>query len=327
LLNTRSRLASFDALCVVRDVAQTVPVQIFTPANSWGFNYMRVFSDLPHALRVKFTNPEANYQQDEVIVYWDGYSADGAGGTTIATRFETLDLSMVVDPSAAWKLGRYHLSVAYNRPNTYTGNADIENIVCERGDLVYWAHDITHWGADWGRITAVSTDGKTVTLDGPVTLDAGVTYNFRVRRSDGTQTTGSVTNAAGATQAITLSAALLASDVGNLFVLGDITQDVAPLIVKWIDPSADLSAQLTLVDAAPAVLTADSGTPAPFVSSITGQSWCAAPDPPQLNLIVTGAPNDSGAFNQGGGLSIPPQPGILRGGGGGGYLRNRIAQR
>lgn len=301
---------------VVRDMAQTVPVQIFTPANSWGFDYTRVFSDLPHALRVKFTNPEANYQQDETIVYWDGYSADGAGGTTIATRFEQLDLSMVPDPYAAWKLGRYHLAVAYNRPNTYTLNVDIESIVCERGDLVYCAHDITHWGADWGRITAVSSDGKTVTLDGPVTLAAGVTYNFRVRRSDGTQTTGNVTNTAGDTQTITLSTAMRASDVGNLFVLGDVLQGVAPLIVKLIDPGDNLSAQLTLVDAAPAVLTADSGTPPPFVSAITGQSWCAAPDPPQLSLIVSGAPNDSGSFNQGGGLSLPPQGGILRGGGG-----------
>lgn len=312
---------------VVRDVAQTVPVQIFTPANSWGFSYQRAFSDLPHALRVRFTNPAANYQQDEVIVYWDGYSADGAGGTTIATRFETLDLAMVVDPNAAWKLGRYHISVAYNRPNTYTGNADIENIVCERGDLVYWAHDITHWGADWGRITAVSTDGLTVTLDGPVTLNAGITYNFRVRRSDGTQTTDSVTQPAGTTQTLTLGTALLASDVGNLFILGDVNSDVAQLIVKDIQPGNDLSAQLTLVDAAPAVLNADSGTPPTFVSSITGQAWCAAPDPPQLNLIVTGAPNDSGAFNQGGGISIPPQGGILRGGGGGGYFHGRTTQQ
>jgi len=312
---------------VVRDVSQAVPVQIFTPANSWGFSYTRVFSDLPHALRVRFTNPEASYQQDEVIAYADGYSADGSGGTTLATRFETLDLAMVVDPDAAWKLGRYHLAVAYNRPNTYMLNADIESIICERGDLVHVAHDITHWAADWGRITAVSGDGMTVTLDGPVTLDAGVTYNFRVRRSDGTQTTGSVTNAAGTTQAITLSAALLASDVGNLFVLGDVTRDVAQLIVRLVDPGDNLSAQLTLVDAAPAVLNADSGTPPPFVSSITGQSWCAAPDPPQLNLIVTGAPNDSGAFNQGGGISIPPQPGILRGGGSGGYMRGRPTQQ
>jgi hypothetical protein len=85
-----------------------------------------------------------------------------------------------------------------------------------------------------------------------------------------------------------------------------------------VRPSDNLSAELTLVDAVPSVLSADSGTPPAFVSSITGQAWCAAPDPPQLNLIVTGAPNDSGAFNQGGGISIPPQPGILRGAGGGG---------
>ena len=311
----------------VRDVAQTVPVQIFTPANSSGFSYQRVFSDLPHALRVKFTNPAANYQQDETLVYADGYSADGSGGTTIATRFEELDLRMVTDPNAAWKLGRYHLAVAYNRPNTYTLNTDIENIVCERGDLIYAGHDITQWGADWGRITAVSTDGLTVTLDGPVTLATGVTYNFHVRRSDGTQTTGSVTQGAGTTQTLTLGTALLASDVGNLFVIGDMAHDVAKLVVNRIIPGNDLSAQIICVDYSDAVLNADSGTPPTFVSSITGQAWCAAPDPPQLNLIVTGAPNDSGAFNQGGGISIPPQGGILRGGGGGGYFHGRTTQQ
>jgi hypothetical protein len=309
---------------VVRDVAQTVPVQIFTPANSWGFSYMRVFSDLPHALRVKFTNPEASYQQDEIVVYWDGYSSDGAGGTTVATRFEELDLAMVVDPGAAWKLGRYHLAVAYNRPNTYTLNADIESVICERGDLVYAAHDITHWGADWGRITAVSANGLTVTLDGPVTLESGVSYNFRVRHADGSQVTGSVTNAAGTTQVITLSTAIATSDVGNLFVLGDVNQGVAALIVKQIDPGTDLSAQLTLVDAAPAVLDADSGTPPSFTSAITGQSWCAAPDPPQLDLIVTGTPDDAGTFQHRTGVSIPPQPGILRGGNGL-YMRRALA--
>ena len=311
----------------VRDVAQTVPVQIFTPANSSGFSYQRVFSDLPHALRVKFTNPEANYQQDEVVAYADGYSKDGGGGTTLATRFEELDLRMVTDPAAAWRLGRYHLGVAYNRPNTYTFNADIENIVCERGDLIHVAHDITSWGADWGRITDVDVTNKTVTLDGEVTLEAGKTYNFRVRRSDGTQVVDSVTSAAGTYKTLALGAALTTADVGNLFVLGDVAHDVAKLVVKQIIPGNDLSAQIVAVDYSDAVLNADSGTPPPFVSSITGQAWCAAPDPPQLNLIVTGAPNDSGAFNQGGGISIPPQGGILRGGGGGGYFHGRTTQQ
>ncbi len=296
----------------VRDLAQSVPVQMFTPSNSWGFSYARVFSDLPHALRVKFTNPEANYQQDVTIAYADGYSEANA------TRFEELDLRMVTDPDAAWRLGRYHLSVAYNRPNTYTLNADIENLVCERGDLVRVAHDITEWGQAWGRIKAVSGDGKTITLDGPVDLDSGTSYQFQARKSDGTQATQNVTTAAGNDLTTLALAATTGAAVGDLWVLGAVSRGTADLIVRAVRPSDNLSAELTLVDAAPAVLAADSGTPPPFVSSITGQAWCDAPDPPQLNLIVTGAPNDSGAFNQGGGVSLPPQGGILRGGGGGG---------
>jgi len=45
----------------VRDLAQTVPVQMFTPRNSWNFNYSRQFANIPQALRVTFNNAEANY--------------------------------------------------------------------------------------------------------------------------------------------------------------------------------------------------------------------------------------------------------------------------
>ena len=51
---------------VVRDVPQTVPVQQFTPRNSTGFSATKVFTDIPHALKVRFINPDANWQQDEV---------------------------------------------------------------------------------------------------------------------------------------------------------------------------------------------------------------------------------------------------------------------
>jgi hypothetical protein len=104
--------------------------------------------------------------------------------------------------------------------------------------------------------------------------------------------------------------------------LGEVNHGTADLIVKSVKPGDHLTANIILVDAAPDVLTADSGTPPTFVSSITGQAWCAAPDPPQLNLIVTGAPNDSGSFNQGGGISLPPQGGILRIGDGYGRMSN-----
>lgn len=289
----------------IRDVQQTVPVQMFTPANSWGFSYSRSFIDPPHALRVKFTNPEANDQQDIVLVYWDGYSAANA------TRFEELDLSMVIDPGAAWRLGRYHLAVIWNRMTQYVFQADIEHMVCERGDLVHVAHDITGWGVAWGRVKSVDGSGN-VTLDGPVTLEAGKTYSLRFRGSDGTQTDCAVTSPAGTLQTLAVTSPP-ASGAGDLFVLGEVSRGVAQLIVRLIEPSDDLTATLTCVDAASAVWTADSGTPPTFVSAITGKAWCAAPAAPVVNIRAgDSAPDDAGVIKAQTGVSTSPQGGIYR---------------
>lgn len=299
----------------VRDVAQTVPVQMFTPANSRGFSYTRAFNDLPHALRVKFTNPEAADQQDYTTVYWDGYSLDGAGGTQIATRFEELDLAMVIDPEAAWRLGRYHLSVMWLRPNQYTLQADVEHIVCERGDLIHAGHDITGWGVAYGRVKSVS--GTTVVLDGPVTLEAGKTYQLRVRPGDNTQDTATITTAAGTTDTLTVDAAL--GSPGDLYLLGEVGHGVAELIVRKIEPGPDLSATLTCVDAAPGVWTCDSGTPPTFVSEITGKFWCDAPPLPEIIIRAgSSAPDNAGVILAETGVS---GGGSAGGGSGGGVIR------
>ena len=298
----------------VRDIPQTVPVQMFTPANSWGFSYSRAFADLPHGLRCKFVNPQAGYKQDYVNVYAPGYSAANA------TRFEELDLGPVVDPDAAWRLGMYHLAVIWNRPTQYVFNADIEHMVCERGDLVSVAHDITGWGEAWGRIVAIGA--QSVTLDGPVTLAAGKTYRLRARTASDTQVTATVTSAAGETATLALDADLAAS-VGDLWVLGAVNTEIAALIVRQIEPDSDFNAKLTCVDAAPVVWTADAGTPPPFVSNITGDIFCAPPDPPSVDIVASdqrlSPPDDGGITRPGTNLGVGGGVGggILRPGGGG----------
>lgn len=290
----------------VRDVLQTVPVQMFSPANSSGFHFTRVFVAPPHALRVKFTNPEANYQTDVRTVYADGYDA----GT--ATRFEELDLAMVVDAGAAWKLGRYHLSVAWNRPNTYVWDADVEHLVCERGDLVHVAHDVIGYGTAWGRIAAL--DNASVTLDGPVTLEAGKSYVLQARNSSAGRVSGAVSAAAGApTRVLALTAPLAGAEVGDWFVLGESNRVVSEVVVKMVEPSDDLSARITAVDAAPIVHTADAGDPPTFVSDITGQAWCAPPDPPVVHIRASDSvPDDAGVVNVQTGVSGQPKGGIYR---------------
>ena len=62
---------------VIIDQAQSVPVQHFTPRNSWGFKGTRTCIDLPQALRVKYIEPNNDWKQVEVVAYADGFSAVG----------------------------------------------------------------------------------------------------------------------------------------------------------------------------------------------------------------------------------------------------------
>lgn len=307
----------------VRDLAQTVPVQMFTPKNSSGFSYARAFANLPHALKVTFTNPEAQWQKDVTTVYWNGFNAGNA------TRFEELDLSMVTDPAAAWRLGRYYLAVMYNRPTTYTFTADIEHLVCERGDLITVGHDIVGWGVAYGRVKSVS--GSRITLDEAVQLDPAKSYVIRVRCSDGTQPSSGassyyswdstwitfdndtdVDSLNEPTRTFT-TGGIAGAQAGDLYVIGEIQNEVSKLIVKTVEPGQDLSATITAVDYSDTVINADAGTPPAFVSGINGKLWCSAPDAPQLNIRVsTSAANDAGLTHNEAGISSGGGSGIYR---------------
>lgn len=100
---------------------------------------------------------------------------------------------------------------------------------------------------------------------------------------------------------------------GDLYVIGEVSRVVAPLIVRKIEPGDDLTATITAVDAAPDVWTADAGTPPPFVSAISGQAWCAAPLPPVVSIWAgDSAPDDAGIIHARTGVGGNPQGGIYR---------------
>lgn len=254
----------------VRDLSQTTPIQHFSPRNSWGFRGTKVFVTNPHALKVRFINPDQDWQQDEVVVYDDGYSA------ATATIFETIELTGVTSASQAWKLGRYHLAVARLRPETYEISTDIENLVCTAGDLVKLVHDIPQFGLGAARIKSLTTDGggnaTGMTMDDVVPMEAGKSYAVRIRKQTGATLLSQITTVAGEQSTVTFTVAIPAASVpavGDLVLFGILNSESVDCLVKAIDPGPDFTAKLTLVDAAPAVLTADSGTIPPFDSQIT----------------------------------------------------------
>lgn len=268
----RAAFTAVDGLySVVRDIPQTVPVQHITPRNSWGYSGSKGFMDRPHALRVGFVNAEMGYQDDEVIVYDDGYSAANA------TLFERMDMPGVTRQGQAWREGRYHLAVGKLRPEEHSVYMDFEQLRATQGDYVFLAHDVLSIGIASARVSQVLISGPNTTgfvIDQEVPVLAGVNYVLRIRRSNGASVLHvlAVASSSSNTTTLMLAAPVLTSGngaAGDLCVFGNASREVAPMIIKKIEPGPDLTAKITMVDAQPGVWTADSGPIPAFNTNIS----------------------------------------------------------
>jgi hypothetical protein len=258
---------------VVRDVEQTVPVQHITPRNSFGYSGKKSFIDLPHALRVRFVNAALGWQEDEVVVYADGFAE------ATATRFETLDLPGCTSATQAWREGRYYMAVGKLRPEEHVVSMDIEALRCTLGDYVLFSHDVISVGIASSRIKSLTRNSNNavtaIVLDDEAYFDPGVvrTYVLRVRSASGsTSLISLVSTGVGSTEVVyplTPIAANVAPSVGDLVMFGESARETAPMMVRRIEPGPNLTARVSLVDAQPGVWTADVAPIPEFNSYIT----------------------------------------------------------
>lgn len=251
---------------VVRDVAQSVPVQHLSPRNSWGFKGSKKFGAEVHAFKAAYRNPDKNWDQDHVIVYADGYNADGSNGMTAASKFESMDMFGCTSAAQAWRDCRYHMAVSKLRPETFEHYCDVEHIVCTKGDLVRVSHDVPRWGLGYGRVKTVTLNGSneavSVDIDDVAPMEAGKSYAIRFRLDDGSSVYSTVQTVVGEQKTLTFTTPLAAADVpaaGDTYMFGQAGLESVELIVQNIEPGRDFTAKLRLVDAAPAVHQADQG--------------------------------------------------------------------
>jgi Putative phage tail protein len=292
---------------VLIDKDDQTPVQHFSPSNSRGFGGSRVFIDLPHGLRVKFQNPALNWQEDEIIVLRDGYSYNGLDARGVASvdpeasKFETLTVPFVTEPEAAWRIGRYHLAQAIYRSNSYVFTANIEHLVCNRGDLVYMAHDVTDWGSGFGLISYVDRNGagqviKIYTAE-PLLVEAGETYSIRVRNSSGVSSISAISGLVVDDEAteFTLVTPMPSSvDTGDMYLIGKTTSAIRELLVTKITPSRDFDAELMTVEYSASVASYDEDPPASFISAISGTIILEPPPPPEIYATFSDYTNTPG---------------------------------
>lgn len=254
---------------VVMDASQTVPVQHISPRNSWGYSGSKRFIDLPHALHVKFLNADRGSVEDVHTVYADGYDE------ATATRFEAVEYYGCSRAEQAWRIGRYLLAVGELRPEDHVVSQDIESLRYTLGDLVRFSHPVILVGTGEGRLSGVTVDAGYVTelaLDSPVEMAADTSYAIRCRRANGESVVLNVATVFGEQSTLTVTNPIpeaLGPTAGNLFQFGEAGLDSMPCIVKKIERGPQMTAKVTLVDAAPGVWTADQGPIPAFTSWIT----------------------------------------------------------
>ena len=233
------------------------PVQMFTPRNSWNLRSTRTYVDEPHALRVKWIDPFANYQPAEITVYNTGHSA------LTAVKFEEIATFGMTRPEQVTRYGRYMLAQGRLRQERFTIETDIENIVCIRGDMVMVAHDVIDVGGEASRIKEIQGT-NTLIVDTGISIfelfEQSESMGIRVRLDTGVISAAiPVTAIDHSTGAITVSSSLVAlgAKAGDLFVYGLVTQTTGSYIVDKIVPGSDLSATIYLEEYAPGVYDAE----------------------------------------------------------------------
>ena len=265
----RARFALTDLqYSVIREQPNAPVRQLYSPRNSWAFKGTVSFPRPVHALRVVVRSERLNWEEDEVIVYADGYN------NTNATEFETLRLPGVVitasdnDEGNAYRLGRYHLAVTTLRRETFEWMSDFEHLQVQRGDPVQIVHDVPGVGVGSARIKFVKEITGTGLLES-VTLDerfdvAQASFRMTVRGADGTRyvfTAQSPSDTSSRTwlqQGASIGYADLS--VGDLVVIEELAQESLEAIITGVYPSSDESARLTAVPRSTAVATADNGS-------------------------------------------------------------------
>lgn len=241
---------------VVQDVPRSAITQHFSPRNSSGFGGAKAFKRSPHALRVAFVNPDKGYQKDERIVYDDGYNEDGSDSLTAATEFMDMSLWGVADADQAWRDARYHIASHRLRPEVFTIQADVEHIVCNRGDLVRVSHDVIGVGYGGARIKSVTNVGGefvSATMDEEFYFDSTRSYAARLRSSDGSELLVNVANQGDTSEQLVAESATsygvsAAPAVGDHLLFGERDTESILCIVQRVSPRNDLTAVLELIE-------------------------------------------------------------------------------
>jgi hypothetical protein len=279
---------------IVQDVAQTIPVQVFTPRNSWNFSGSKDFAARPNAYSITFNDQDSGYEPNEIIICNDECSTDPDVGLPYPDKLNAVSLTGATSSDQVWKQGRYYLSQGELRPELYSLQVDVEHLICNRGDLVLLTYDVPLIGLGQARVKSITVDGSgyaiSIEIDDVFTMELDNTYGIYIRNSTNGIFSASIVTNVGETSILDFSTPVTTSFiVGDLIAFGQTDQISADMVVKDIIPASDLSANVVLVDAAPDIHDADTGEIPSFESHVTlpPDPKTVPPDPPLIDNVVS----------------------------------------
>lgn len=243
------------------------PVGLITQRNASGFSFEKPFGRLPHALKVNLSDETNDYEVRELIVYADGYNADGSGGLIEASRFESITYAGITNEAQARARATRDLRFERHRSRLIHFTMDIEHLEHQLGDLVFLETDILGQIGGRGRVASIETSGGLITS---LTLDeerdftaadaAGATRGVAIRLMDGTVRTEAVTSDDSDLSRVVFATpfAMPISGGDDLIIAGCVVAtgtlgSEARKVLLWdFAPGPDLTAQLTALDYAEA---------------------------------------------------------------------------
>lgn len=258
---------------VLFETVQEVGVAAITPRNSSGFTWSKRFLEIPHALRIRYVDEQSDYRQNERIIYADGYDK------TNASIFEDGEAGLgVTHPTQVFKMKKRELAEAILRADDYGVKMDFEHLQFGRGDRVDVQHDTVLFAISSARILEGTVNDASLIIslyfDEPVILEAGKIYGVRIWKASGGSCVGRADVAAAEIRTTTLTFATPIPDsigvaVGDLFTFGLFGQEAVACVVKAVRPGPDYTATISLVDYAPAIMTADQIPIPPYEGHVT----------------------------------------------------------
>lgn len=264
---------------VLIDKLKTTPVQIFTPRNSKEFSSSRLYGPRPHAVRVKYIDPQLAWEVQEAIAYDNGYDAE------TATEYEELTSFACTNYEQAWRFGRYMIAQNKLRQETISISVDFENLICTRGDYVQITQDVMRVGGTPARVKSLA--GNIVTIDDSLDIDPNIAYGYVFRSATGEITTSTCTPQTAST--FDLGGTLPAA--GDLIIIGEVGRIVYDCIVRSISPNDDMSANVVLIEKADEIFDYESTDTLPTYDPQVSQT--SRPDfyPPKAVTGLTATDN------------------------------------